>query len=191
MTLSLDGISYRPVCVRGNRARNMKGGTMYDPDVLLGDDPRREFEQMLEGSCAAGKSFALMLVNLDGFEGIMVRYSRAVADLLIYEVSSRLRDELRDQDVLARFGSSQFAVLVTGAQRLESTADLARKLIGRLESAITVAGTRFRLTASVGITLFPQHGKEWSDLLDNAEAAAHDAMTQGRGRISISFPAVR
>lgn len=164
---------------------------MYDPDALLGDDPRREFEQILARSCAARKCFAFMLINLDGFEGLMVRYGRAVGDLVIYEVSSRLRESLGQQDMLERFSRSQFAMLVMGVQRLESAEDLARELIGRLESSITVGGTRFRLTASIGITLFPQHGKEWRDLLDKAEAAAHDAMTQGRGRISISFPAVR
>ena len=71
---------------------------MYDPDVPLSSDPRSEFEQTLARRCASGKPFALMLVNLDGFEGAMVRYGRAVGGLLIYEVSSRLREKLCDRD---------------------------------------------------------------------------------------------
>ena len=66
-----------------------------------------------------------------------------------------------------------------------------QSIIERLETSMTVSGTRFRLTASIGITVFPQHGKDWNALLLSADTAAYDARTQGRGRISISIPAVR
>lgn len=132
-----------------------------------------------------------MLINLDGFESVMVRYGRTIANPLIYEISSRLREKIGEGGVLERFRRAQFAALVMDMQQRESAEDLAREIIEQLESSIVVEGTRFRLTASIGITLFPQHAREWRDLLDNADAAVHDAMTQGRGRISISFPAVR
>jgi diguanylate cyclase (GGDEF)-like protein len=146
---------------------------------------------MLAARCEASDPFALMLVDLDGFENVSARYGANVGDLLLYEAASRLREKLRRQDVVRRSGNSQFAVLVSGVDLIERAQRLAQDLIDRLESSMTVSGIRFRLTATIGITLFPQHGKDWRALLLSADTAAYDARTQGRGRISISIPVVR
>jgi GGDEF domain-containing protein len=65
------------------------------------------------------------------------------------------------------------------------------ELIDRLESPATVSGTRFRLSASIGITLSPRQSGEWRLLLQDADEAVQDAKTQGRGRISVTFAAPR
>ena len=161
---------------------------MYDADDLLGADPRIEFEQMLERRCTAGNSFALMLVDLEGFKAVSTEYGANVGNLLLYEVTSRIREKLGERDVVMHSGDNQFAIFAPGVERIESAEHVAQEIIDRLESAMTVAGTRFRLTASIGITLFPEHGDEWRTILHSADAAAYDARTQGRGRISISIP---
>jgi GGDEF domain-containing protein len=74
---------------------------------------------------------------------------------------------------------------------IDNAKRLAHSLIERLEASMTILGTRFRLMASIGITLFPQQGKDWKTLLLSADTAAYDARTQGRGTISVSIPAVR
>lgn len=161
---------------------------MYDVDDLLSVDPRRDFEQVLQSRCAARESFALMLVELDGFEEVSVEYGDQVSDLLLYEVASRLRRVLSEQAVLVRSGHTQFAVLLPAKRDLEEVEQKAHALIERVERPVTVSGTRFRLSASIGISLFPEHGGAWRTLLRNADAAAYDAKTRGRGRISISVP---
>jgi diguanylate cyclase (GGDEF)-like protein len=161
-----------------------------DPGDLLAAHPRQRFEQMLAARCESGECFALMLVDLDGFKGVSARYGANVADLLLYEISARLRDRLLNKGVVRRSGDNQFAVLVPGIAAGERAERLARALIERLERSITVSGIRFRLTATIGITLFPQHGKDWRHLLLSADTAAYDARTQGKGKISVSFPAV-
>ena len=82
-------------------------------------------------------------------------------------------------------------MLVPGLEDIENATRLAIPLIERVEASMTVSGIRFRLTASVGISLFPQHGRDWKALLLSADTAAYDARTQGRGRISVSIPRVR
>lgn len=164
---------------------------MFDSDDLLGANPRRSFEQLLEARCVAGDSFALMLVNLDEFETVSPQHGVSVSDLLIFEVACRLREKLSFRDVIVRSSDSQFAIFVPNLGDLDKAERLANALIERLETSMTVSGTRFRLTASIGITLFPQHGKDWKALLLSADTAAYDARTQGRGRISVSIPAVR
>jgi len=164
---------------------------MFDADDLLGADPRQEFEGMIARRCASHDPFALMLVDLGGFSSVTAQYGTDVGDLLLFEVSSRLRHRLSPRSSVVRCGESQFAVLVPGLQDIENAKRLANTLIERLETSMSVSGTRFRLTASVGITLFPQHGRDWKALLLSADTAAYDARTEGRGRISVSIPVVR
>jgi diguanylate cyclase (GGDEF)-like protein len=164
---------------------------VFDADDLLGENPRRRFEQMLAGRCASRDPFALMLVDLDEFRSVTAQHGANVGDLLLFEVTSRLRQRLAPRNVVMRCGDSQFAVLVPGLEDIQNAERLAYSLIERLESSMTISGTRFRLTASIGITLFPQHGKDWKALLLSADTAAYDARTQGRGKISVSIPAVR
>jgi diguanylate cyclase (GGDEF)-like protein len=141
---------------------------------------------MLSAHCRAGEIFALLLVDLDGFADVSERYGRRVGDLLLYEVSSRLREKLNEHDVVTRSGGNQFAILVKGVDRVELVQPLAQTLIERLQSPITIAGTRFRLSASIGISVSPRQSGEWRLLLNDADAAVHDAKTQGRGHVSIT-----
>ena len=163
---------------------------MFDADDLLGAHPRRKFEQILAKRCGASEPFALMLVDLDQFKSITAQHGANTGDLLLFEVASRMRSQLSTHDVVMRSGDSQFAVLVPKLADIDKAERVAEALIERLETSMTVSGTRFRLTASIGITLFPQHGKDWKALLLSADTAAYDARTQGRGRISVSIPAV-
>ena len=119
---------------------------MFDADDLLENDPRRRFEQILLARCRAGKPFALMLVNLEGFADVSARFGTDIAALLLYEIASRLREKLNENDLVTRRGPSEFAVFVHGIDNMESANRLAEELIDRLESPATVSGARFRLT---------------------------------------------
>ena len=161
---------------------------MYGAKDLLGDDPRREFERVLVTHCRAGDAFTLMLIDLDGFSTVSTRFGARVANLLLYEVASRLREKLNEHDVVARSGSSEFAVFVRGVEQAQQAEHLANDLIERLQRPITVSGTRFCLSASIGITLSPRKSGEWRLLLRDADAAVYDARMRGRGHISIAPP---
>jgi diguanylate cyclase (GGDEF)-like protein len=165
----------------------MKHGLrMYDADDLLGDNPRREFERILVKRCRAGKAFALLLVELDGFSDVSAQFEANVVDLLLYEVASRLREKLSEGDLVTRSGTSEFAVFVQGVQDVKSAERLANELIERLQRPIMISRFRFELSANIGITLSPRQSGEWRLLLNDAEAAAHDAKTHGRGHVSIA-----
>lgn len=164
---------------------------MFDSDDLLRKDPRRRFERILLARCRAGHPFALMLVDLEDLEGVSARFGSNVTDLLLYEVGSRLREKLKAGDLVTRSGDQQFAVFVRGLNNMDSANQIAKELIERLQSPITVTGTRFRLDACIGITLSPKQSGEWRLLLRDADGAVHDARTQGRGRISVTFAAPR
>lgn len=162
---------------------------MFDSDDLLEKAPRRRFERILLNRCRAGEPFALMLVNLDGFKNVGASFGANVTDLLLFEVGSRLREMLKPHDLVTRSGDHQFAVFVEGVDDIGSANEIAEALIERLQSPVTVTGTRFRLDASVGVSISPRQSGEWQLLLKDADQAAHDAQTAGRGRISITFEA--
>lgn len=162
---------------------------MFDSNDLLEKAPRRRFERILFARSRAGEPFALMLVNLDGFKNVSARFGGNVTDLLLFEVGSRLREKLKAGDLVTRSGDHQFAVFVQGVDEIERANEIAQELIERLQSPVTVTGTRFRLDASIGISLAPKKSGEWRLLLQDTDRAAHEAKTEGRGRISISFAA--
>ncbi|MGB3051484.1 MAG: GGDEF domain-containing protein [Polyangiales bacterium] len=164
---------------------------MFDSDDLLEKAPRRRFERILLARCRSRKPFALMLVNLDGFKNVSARFEANVTDLLLFEAGSRIREKLKERDLVTRSGDHQFAVLVEGIDNMERANQMAEELIERLQAPVTVTGTRFRLDASVGISLSPKQSGEWRLFLQDTEQAAHEAKTEGRGRISISFAAPR
>lgn len=170
-------------------ARNMKTVRMFDSNDLLEKAPRRRFERILLSRCRSGEPFALMLVNLDGFKNVSARFGANVTDLLLFEVGSRIREKLKAGDLVTRSGDHQFAVFVEGVDDMGQANQIAETLIERLQSPVTVSGTRFRLDASIGISLSPRQSGEWRLLLQDADQAAHDAKTEGRGRISITFAA--
>ena len=162
---------------------------MFDSNDLLEKAPRRRFERILFARSRAGEPFALTLVNLDGFKNVSARFGTNVTDLLLFEVGSRLREKLKAGDLVTRSGDHQFAVFVEGVDEMERANEIAQELIERLQSPVTVTGTRFRLDASIGISLAPKKSGEWRLLLRDTDRAAHEAKTEGRGRISISFAA--
>ena len=162
---------------------------MFDSADLLEKAPRRRFERILLERCRAGEPFALMLVNLDGFKNVSSRFGANVTDLLLFEVGSRIREKLNPRDVVTRSGDHQFAVFVQGVDDMQRANEIAEDLIERLQSPVTVTGTRFRLDASIGISMSPRQSGEWRLLLEDADQAAHDAQSEGRGRISITFEA--
>lgn len=162
---------------------------MFDSADLLEKAPRRRFERILLERCRAGEPFALMLVNLDGFKNVSSRFGANVTDLLLFEVGSRIREKLNPRDVVTRSGDHQFAVFVQGVDDMLRANEIAEELIERLQSPVTVTGTRFRLDASIGISMSPRQSGEWRLLLEDADQAAHDAQSEGRGRISITFEA--
>lgn len=162
---------------------------MFDSADLLEKAPRRRFERILLERCRAGEPFALMLVNLDEFKNVSSRFGANVTDLLLFEVGSRIREKLNPRDVVTRSGDHQFAVFVQGVDDMQRANEIAEDLIERLQSPVTVTGTRFRLDASIGISMSPRQSGEWRLLLEDADQAAHDAQSEGRGRISITFEA--
>ncbi len=127
-----------------------------------------------------GPRLAMLLLDLDRFKEVNDSLGHHVGDLLLVKVGSRLRENLRDGDLLARLGGDEFAVLLDDAGDLEAVA-AAVKLGNALAEPFELQGSVLHTGASIGIALFPDDGPDLSSLLRKSDIAMYKAKTSGGG----------
>ena len=161
-------------------------------DPLTGLVNRLRFREELDRSFAeasrSGISTALLLFDLDHFKDINDTSGHAAGDALLCLLANELRARARKSDILARLGGDEFAVLMTGANR-EGAESFATDLNQRLTERLFHFGDRsHRISASIGIALIPEHGKDVEEVMANADAAMYQAKKNGRGQWHLFSP---
>ncbi len=131
-----------------------------------------------------GGCLALMFIDLDGFKPVNDAFGHHMGDQLLREVSQRLREDLRSQDTLARIGGDEFVLLVQLTQPNDALG-LAERQVVLINRAFQVAEHVLKISASVGIAMFPGNGSTPQELLMNADAAMYHA--KGMGKNGYSF----
>jgi diguanylate cyclase (GGDEF)-like protein/PAS domain S-box-containing protein len=153
-------------------------------DALTGLPNRLLLYDRAEQAFAVAKrtkaSVALLLMDLDGFKDINDAYGHHVGDVLLQEVSIRLRAGLRESDTVARLGGDEFAVLLPESDVAGALA-AAKMLRASLDAPLTIEGVRMPLSSSVGVSLFPAHGEDPLTLLRRADIAMYAAKRRGAG----------
>ncbi|KRP43732.1 putative bifunctional diguanylate cyclase/phosphodiesterase [Pseudomonas poae] len=140
--------------------------------------------QAMQAVREQGGCFALMFIDLDGFKPVNDAFGHHLGDLLLREVGQRLREDLRSQDTLARIGGDEFVLLVQLTQPQDALG-LAERQVVLINQAFQVAEHDLKISASVGIALFPGNGSTPQELLMNADAAMYHA--KGLGKNGYSF----
>ncbi len=140
--------------------------------------------QAMQAVREQGGCFALMFIDLDGFKPVNDAFGHHLGDLLLRDVGQRLREDLRSQDTLARIGGDEFVLLVQLTQPADALG-LAERQVVLINRAFQVAEHDLKISASVGIALFPGNGNSPQELLMNADAAMYHA--KGLGKNGYSF----
>ena len=120
------------------------------------------------------QSLALLIVDLDDFKQVNDTLGHHRGDELLIQVADRLQHSLRSGDLLARIGGDEFAVLIDGATEALA-ADVADRLRAGINTPYRVGSHDVRTTASVGIALFPDHGRDPDELFQSADIAMYNA----------------
>ncbi len=154
-------------------------------DNLTGLPNRRMLKQRLEQSVRSAarnqSQTALIFIDVDYFKNINDSYGHEVGDHVLIELSQRLSTPLRADDTLARIGGDEFVVLLDPIQHPEQPAIVASKLMEALTDPYVLPdGQEHRLSASMGIALYPRDGEDPSTLLRNADTAMYRAKESGR-----------
>jgi diguanylate cyclase (GGDEF)-like protein len=161
---------------------------MATHDPLTGLSNRTAFREQLARSLAYaarnGSRVALLFLDVDGFKSINDSLGHPVGDELLNVVSERLLQATRKSDMVARVGGDEFLVMLQSVKRDEDPARVAQKIIHCVSRPCILAGSEYRVTASVGVAIFPRDGNDPDLLIRNADTAMYHAKAQGRNRYS-------
>lgn len=127
----------------------------------------------------SGKSMSLLWLDLDHFKDVNNTLGHAVGDMMLREVTHRLQNHIRHEDILSRQSGDEF-VLVLAEAGHQATTRMIHRLQEMMENPVPLEGQDIMLTLSIGIAVYPSDGDSLDDLLRNAEAAMYRAKEEGR-----------
>lgn len=143
-------------------------------DPLTGMLNRRGFEKEGKKSVRAHETGAVLYLDLNQFKSINDRFGHQAGDALLKAFGHRLEFCLRPEDVLGRLGGDEFAIVLPGVS-IEDAKHIAERLVVTASEAYIIQGQEITCTASVGISLIPQHGEELWHLINVADEAMYNA----------------
>jgi diguanylate cyclase (GGDEF)-like protein len=148
---------------------------------------RKEVEAALAGASRARHSLALLIVDVDFFKAVNDTFGHGFGDQTLVWFANILKSSIRPDDVLGRVGGEEFAILLRDATPAGAfeTAERLRESIARAPCAAPNA-TELRLTASIGVSMFPVDGIQSRDLFRAADAALYSAKAGGRNQVWMS-----
>ncbi|HVX56104.1 MAG TPA: EAL domain-containing protein, partial [Candidatus Saccharimonadales bacterium] len=156
-------------------------------DDLTGLPNRRLLAERLSHCLARARReqriLALLYIDLDGFKLVNDSLGHAIGDELLSQVSQRLKARFRESDTLARLGGDEFTLILDGVHEASDAERAAESLLEVLKPPFEIEGHSIRMTASVGISLFPNHGNEGGQLLQQADCAMYAAKRNGKNRV--------
>ena len=142
---------------------------------------RDRFERALIAAKRHGGRLALLFLDIDGFKQINDTLGHAAGDAVLQRVAATLLAAVRDGDTVCRYGGDEFVVLLTEVAQAEDAAQVARKLTAALALPTTAGGAPVTLSASIGISIYPDDGLDADTLLGKADAAMYRAKRLDRG----------
>jgi len=153
-------------------------------DALTGVPNRQYFQDQLARATArarrSGTKVALFFLDLDQFKVVNDTLGHLAGDQLLREAAQRLSRAVRSGDVLARLGGDEFAVMAEGMVTARDTEAIAQGLLKAIDAPFEVDGRELIVTASIGVTLYPNDHSDTTMLVKNADIAMYQAKEQGR-----------
>jgi diguanylate cyclase (GGDEF)-like protein/PAS domain S-box-containing protein len=160
---------------------------MATHDALTGLPNRLLFHDRLgraqQASQRYGTSFAVLMVDLDGFKAINDSLGHETGDQLLAALGARLQGALRAADTVSRLGGDEFAVLLPTSISADHALRVGAKLLGAIEQPFSIDGRELQVSASIGVARFPEHHSPQQDLLACADQTMYAAKRQGGHRV--------
>lgn len=152
-------------------------------DVLTGLPNRALFNDRLQQAVAQARReqlrMALLFVDLDGFKVVNDTHGHHVGDLLLVEVAQRMEACVRKADTVARLGGDEFVVLLPLVDGDQAALRVADKVCQALWQVFELDGLQLRISASIGVVVYPDHGSDENRLSQSADVAMYQAKTSG------------
>jgi diguanylate cyclase (GGDEF)-like protein len=126
------------------------------------------------------EKLAILFIDLDGFKAVNDTLGHQAGDQLLQEVARRLQAAVRQSDTVGRVGGDEFIVLLNGIEHGGDAARVAEKILETLEQPIWLAGQSAKVGASIGISIFPDHGDDTEKLIAFADGAMYGIKKSGK-----------
>ncbi len=148
---------------------------------------RAHMERAMERSERYGFNTALLYINMDQFANINDHYGETDGDLLIKTISRRLLNKMRSTDSIARLGGDEFAVVLEDVSSVADVELIAEKMLKSISAPMILSEQQVSIDASIGAAIYPDDGKEFTELVDFARSAMQQAkMIEGSKYIRYS-----
>jgi diguanylate cyclase (GGDEF)-like protein/PAS domain S-box-containing protein len=182
--LRLDGVA---TDISERRVYEQRLDFLANHDGLTGLPNRNLLNDRLSQALAlahrTGRQVAVLFLDLDQFKYVNDHYGHTAGDELLRSVTQRLSGELREGDTVARLGGDEFAVILWDAPDPSEALELAQRLLAALARPIPIDGQQLQVSASIGISLYPQDGDSAELLLKHADAAMYRVKHLGRNGV--------
>ncbi|WP_232784096.1 bifunctional diguanylate cyclase/phosphodiesterase [Moritella sp. Urea-trap-13] len=141
----------------------------------------RERLSSAKRQCLCNKQLlAVLFIDLDGFKTVNDRYGHDVGDELLIALSHRMRGTLREHDTLARIGGDEFVAVLTELENKDDCKSILERLLLAISDTVTVGKIRLQVSASIGVTFYPQDHSDSDLLIRHADQAMYEAKKAGK-----------
>jgi diguanylate cyclase (GGDEF)-like protein/PAS domain S-box-containing protein len=192
---ALDAVAVTARNVTQRKATEEQAIRSANYDFLTGLPNRSNFMNHLHEDVKraerTGLPLALLFIDLDGFKGVNDRNGHDAGDQLLKQVAQRISSCVRGTDTVARLGGDEFTVILTDVNKVLHVEVLVQEMLGALASAFSIRGKDVQISASIGVTLFPQDASSPAELLRNADQAMYAAKNAGKSCFSYFTAAMR
>jgi len=156
-------------------------------DALTGLPNRLMFNQLLNQAIQSAKrhkkQLAIFFIDLDRFKIINDTLGHDAGDQLLQEISKRFRQALRAVDVVGRLGGDEFVILIEDFVNLNQVKKVAQKILATAIKPMLLMGEECRVTASIGVSIYPKDGQDEQSLMKNADIAMYFAKEEGKNNV--------
>ncbi|ABV88323.1 EAL domain-containing protein [Shewanella pealeana] len=164
-------------------------------DTLTGLPNRRMLLDYLNAEILKSDSreqhFALMFLDLDYFKEVNDTLGHDMGDMLLSEAAKRLKACIRDSDVVARLGGDEFTIVLSGVTDIKGVDKVAKHILTRIAEPYNLGEETAYISASIGITLYPDDASTIEGLLKHADQAMYAAKDEGRNRFHYFTPSMQ
>ena len=151
----------------------------------------QQFQEAIKESRETGVRLALLFIDLDRFKFVNDTYGHEMGDELLKEVAGCLKKSIRQDDLAARLGGDEFILALKGLKETRSAATVASELVKLLGSPFEIQGKVLNVSASVGISIFPNDGEDVETLTRNADTAMYQTKAAGKNSYTFSTKQVQ
>lgn len=165
-----------------SKERQIEFQAYHDPLTQLGNRSllARDLSREIETARLKDQRLAILCTDLDNFKNINDALGHAIGDIMLKELAQRLRDTVQKPAWITRHGGDEFIVVVPQLADEQQAATTAQALMHRISEVFDIDGHQLRVTSSIGISLYPEHGLSIGELLSNADMAMYEAKREGR-----------